>query len=174
MQARCCRGDLKRRRALLTWLAVVALAPVLGACGGDEGDDAPTGAAAAEATAETAGTHTEASAEHGMLSVALGPVEDSGVSGDATLRKVGKKVRVTVRLSEPLPGRLPAHLHVGTCEVVPNLDVLNSLDEIVDGKSHTTLKFTTWADVIEKDELSIHVHSPDLATLACGDVPHGS
>ena len=105
-----------------------------------------------------------------MITAVLNPLNDSDVSGKVTLRRrAADKVRVAVRLDDPVPGRLPAHLHIGTCAVQPNLDVLNSLENVVRGRSDTVLQYTTWAD-IRAGTFSIHVHSPELDTIACGDL----
>jgi hypothetical protein len=108
-----------------------------------------------------------------VLRVALKPLNGSGVSGTATLTRIGQKVRVVVTLSRAVPGKLPAHVHIGSCKIQPNLNVLNTLTSVVKGTSVTVLEFTTWKDILAR-RFSIHVHRPNYDVIACGDVPHGS
>jgi hypothetical protein len=111
-----------------------------------------------------------AAPQHAPVVVRLKPRNGSGVSGTATLSSAGTKVHVVLRLSKPVRGSLPVHLHVGSCKVDPNLNVWESLKNVVKGTSATTLKYTTWA-TLRGRAYSIHVHEPGYALIACGDLP---
>ncbi len=95
----------------------------------------------------------------------------AGVSGTATLARAGKNIRVVVKLSRSVPGRLPAHLHIGPCSIERNISVREGLNNVVKGTS-VTITSTTWA-TLRKARHSIHVHKPGYtgAVIACGDVP---
>jgi hypothetical protein len=100
----------------------------------------------------------------------------SGVSGTATLRRVVKGVRVVVRLSEPVPGSLPAHIHTGPCSREPtfaNPRIWRSLNYVVGGRSATTVGTTL--KTLRARRFSINVHDPEsLLPIACGDIPRAS
>jgi hypothetical protein len=106
------------------------------------------------------------------LVIELKPRDGSGVSGTATLALVGGHPRIVVVLKQPVPvrGSLPAHLHIGSCAVVPNLNVQSSLRNVVDGRSVTVLRYTSWA-TLRSRTYSIHVHAPTYDVVACGTVP---
>ncbi len=107
------------------------------------------------------------------LTIKLKPKGGSGVSGTATLTSVGESsMRVVVRLNKPVRvrGSLLAHLHIGTCKVSPNLNLRAGLNNVVRGRSTTLVDFTPWATLRARKH-SIHVHAPDYAVIACGDVP---
>jgi hypothetical protein len=162
-------------RVLMRCLGAAALVAGIAACGEDATGDAANGAAkrgnAPTPTTQEGGTETMAEAPTGdTITATLHPLTDAGVAGKVTLRRVRKQVRVAVRLDDRVPGRLPAHLHIGTCAVQPNLDVLNSLEDVVRGRSDTVLQYTTWAD-IRTGTFSVHVHAPSFEAIACTDLP---
>lgn len=105
------------------------------------------------------------------LVVKLKAKNHAGVSGTATLARAGKNIRVVVKLSRSVPGRLPAHLHIGPCSIERNINVREGLNNVVKGTS-VTITSATWAP-LRKARHSIHVHKFGYTgtVIACGDVP---
>lgn len=103
--------------------------------------------------------------------VVLEMQNDSGQSGEATLKEVDGKVLVTLDMtSEGEMGTQPAHIHVGSCPE-PGA-VKYPLENIVDGESETTLE-VDMATLMNELPLAINVHksAADLKTYtACGDI----
>jgi len=103
--------------------------------------------------------------------VTLEPVDDSGVSGQATVMHTEDELVVVLEL-EGLPeaGEFAAHIHAGSCAeggpvAVPLNDVI--ADEEGFGTSTTALD----ADAIDHDgEYFFQVHSADGPPIACGDL----
>jgi uncharacterized surface protein with fasciclin (FAS1) repeats len=106
----------------------------------------------------------------------LAPVGDSGVSGTATLDRIGTQTLVTLNLQgTPAGGNHPAHIHTGDCE--PMAGVAYPLTN-VDG---TTGMSTTLVDVplgqLLQGNFALRVHlAPDqLSTVVtCGEVGGGA
>ena len=102
--------------------------------------------------------------------VKLKPVDHSGVSGTATLTRVaGDRTRVVIVLDKREPGKLPAHLHIGSCKVKDS-EIKAGLHDVVRGRSVTTLDLPTWTE-LQHTRLSVHVHVPSFVVIACGDAP---
>jgi hypothetical protein len=125
---------------------------------------AAVGAGATRGPAEAEGKRSE------TIVVKLKPVDGSGVSGTATLQHVGDRTRVAIALGKHPPGKLPAHLHFGSCRIPNNSNLAAGLNDVVKGRSVTTLDLPTWAE-IRKAKLSVHVHVPSFWVIACGDLP---
>jgi hypothetical protein len=108
-----------------------------------------------------------------VIRVRLLPANGFHVSGTATLTHLGTRTRVVIALTKSMPGRLPAHIHIGPCKLDPNLNLKAGLNDVVNGRSTTILDpFPTWAELL-KGALSIHVHNPrTLATVTCGNFPN--
>jgi hypothetical protein len=109
----------------------------------------------------------------GALVVKLKAKHGSGVSGTATLTPVGKGFRVALRVKSRFRGALPAHIHTGPCRIEPTFAdprIWNSLNDVVNGKSVTTIKTTTWK-TLRAETFSINVHAPSYTVVACGDIP---
>ena len=103
--------------------------------------------------------------------VALEPVDDSGVSGQATAMHTEDEVVVVLELEGlPAAGEYAAHIHAGTCAeggpvAVPLNDVI--ADENGTGTSTTAMD----ADAMDHEEAHFfQVHSADGPPIACGDV----
>ena len=108
-----------------------------------------------------------------VVVVKLKPVDHSGVSGTATLTRLsGDRTRVVIVLGKREPGKLPAHLHFGPCKVLTS-DIKAGLNDVVRGRSVTTLDLPTWTE-IRRTTISVHVHVPSFVVIACGDLPRKS
>ena len=100
----------------------------------------------------------------------LRPVDSSGVSGTVTLTRLsGDRTRVVIVLDKREPGKLPAHLHIGSCKLLTS-DIKAGLNDVVRGRSVTTLDLPTWTE-IRHARISVHVHVPSFVVIACGDLP---
>jgi hypothetical protein len=111
------------------------------------------------------------------VEIALKPAHHSGVTGTARLVPGAKDLTVTLTLDKGVKGTLPAHIHTGPCSDEPtfkNPRIWANLDELVDGRSETTVNVVTLAE-LEAEPASINVHDPehDLRALVCGDIPRG-
>jgi hypothetical protein len=98
----------------------------------------------------------------------------SRVSGSATLTAAPEGVRVVLRMSGPLKGAFPAHIHTGPCRREPtfaNPRIWSSLFDVVKGRSVTEVTTNTLKSLRAK-QFSINVHHPrTLGVIACGDIP---
>lgn len=100
--------------------------------------------------------------------VQLGALNGSGESGTATLKSLGAKTLVTIRLSNGGDTEQPAHFHTGTCDKYAPRP-LHPLNDVVNGKSETTLNVPI--DKLTGGDLIVNVHKSyaDIATQAsCG------
>ncbi len=130
-----------------------------------------------------AGTLVVGSVAHGQLHGARGgkavvvklhPKNGSGISGTATLIPAVSQLRVVVKLGKPVEGYLPVHIHTGSCKHEPtwsNPRLKDVLDDVVDGKSDTTVADTL--ETLQHGIFSINVHKQDYPNraIACGDIP---
>jgi Cu/Zn superoxide dismutase len=107
------------------------------------------------------------------VTITLHAVDNSGVTGTATLTPMGESTMVTLEINNPPPGALPAHIHFDTC-ANPS-DIRFGLSNVVDGKSETTVSGSIAYLRRGHGRFSINVHraQPDLPIIACGDVPPG-
>jgi hypothetical protein len=104
----------------------------------------------------------------GPVVVTLDALNGSGESGTATLKPVGNKTVVTIKLSGGSDVEQPAHFHTGTCAKYEPRP-LYPLEDVVNGKSTTTLDVPiaklTGGDLI----INVHKSYADIATqAACG------
>jgi hypothetical protein len=116
-------------------------------------------------------------APHRALVFKLNEKHGSGASGTATLAAVRRDVRVVLRLTAPAGNGFPAHIHTGPCRREPtfaNPRIHLSLNDVVKGRSVTTLRRTTMRRLRAR-AFSINVHDPStLGVIACGDIPRAS
>jgi hypothetical protein len=170
------------------WLALALVAVVFAVgCGGD--DEAGTPAAEDTSATETTATEETTATGHEAgepIEVTLDAVDDSGVSGTATLaegegdREPTFTVDVTV---EPAgQSARPAHIHDVTCaEYAEITDTDEQAKTVVDtltnvgGEPSTT---SVSGELAERTtgEYSINVHASAIPfpAIACGDIPaHG-
>jgi Cu/Zn superoxide dismutase len=103
--------------------------------------------------------------------VALAPVRESGVSGEATALHSEDEVVIVLEVQGlPRAGQYAAHIHAGTCaDGGPVAVPLNAVvaGEDGDGTSSTTLD----PDDMDHDRAHFfQVHSADGPPVACGDM----
>ncbi|HKG24417.1 MAG TPA: hypothetical protein VKB09_02165, partial [Thermomicrobiales bacterium] len=128
---------------------------------------APAPAGTAEATPE-AGDDDEATANE--LTIDLGELNDSGISGTATLRANGDQTDVELSLDGATGGH-PAHIHNGTCtDLDPNPAYpLEEVDE--NGKSTTTVDISLEDLQAEPFAVNIHKSADEIGIyVACGEI----
>jgi plastocyanin len=106
-----------------------------------------------------------------VVTVKLDTLNDSGISGTATLTANGDQTRVVLKLNGATGGH-PAHIHQGTCnELDPN--PLYPLQEVdADGNSDTTIDVKL-AD-LQSAPFAINVHksADEIGVyVACGNIP---
>jgi hypothetical protein len=151
-------SDMRKTAIVLLCLAAATIA----ACGGDD-----SGGAAASAATPTA--------QPAPVEFPLAPAHHSGVNGTATLTPDGDNLNVTLKLSKPVAGSLPAHIHTGPCSDEPTMSnprIWVGLHEVVHGHSETTTNVVTLKE-LESEPASINVHDLNhhLRPLVCGDLP---
>lgn len=106
-----------------------------------------------------------------IFSVPLDDVEDSGISGGASIRGVDGQTEVTVFISEgETDGDHPVHVHEGTCEDLG--DVVYPLENITEGESVTTLDIELSELMTGEYAINAHQSEDDISTfIMCGNVP---
>jgi hypothetical protein len=105
------------------------------------------------------------------VTVQLGPVNNSGESGKATLTPMDGMTKVVINLAGTPEGvAQPVHIHRGTCENLGG--VKYPLEEVKNGKSETTVN-AKLSDLTTGDfAINVHKSEKDLSThVACGDIP---
>jgi len=120
-------------------------------------------------------TYTKAEGEEAATSetvtVELGVVNNSGVSGEATLTPVDNKTKVVIKLTGAPEGiAQPTHIHQGTCE---NLGVPQyPLEGAKNGESETTVDVKL-SDLTTGDfAINVHKSEKEISTyVACGEIP---
>jgi hypothetical protein len=107
-----------------------------------------------------------------IFSVPLDSVDDSGVTGGASIRGVDEGVEITIFISEgDEDGVHPVHVHDGTCDDLG--DVAYPLEDIEGGESVTTLEDVTLADLMTGEyAINAHQSEDDMETyVMCGNIP---
>ncbi|MBI4218682.1 MAG: hypothetical protein HY682_00965 [Chloroflexi bacterium] len=172
-------------RLLLGILAILALI-ALAACARVEEEEeteegavfgSPTAPVAAPGGGTPVGQPTETPAagekEAGMVEVDLKAEGDFGQDGKATFKADDDKTIVTIEMESGEAGMSqPAHIHKDSCAAKSDIEF--PLENVVDGKSETTLDVSF--DDLFGEERSINVHkSEDEADVivACGDLEKG-
>ena len=133
-----------RRRLMLT---IIGPMLVLAACGGN-------------------GT-TE---DTGAVTVNLAALNDSGITGTATLTESDGQTTVVVTLDNAGAGPQPIHIHPGTCATLDPMPAY-PLTNVTNGGSETTVDATIAS--LQSDSFAINAHkSPEEAQIyvACGDI----
>ena len=112
------------------------------------------------------------------VTITLNEVEESGVSGSATLTAKGDEVVVSSQIEgEMVKGEHPTHIHAGTCDdfdpdpTFPlNTVVLDPVDN--EGVSETTVDAVSLDELIRGDwVILVHKSAEELSTyLVCGEV----
>lgn len=107
----------------------------------------------------------------GAINISLSSQNNSGQSGTATLAEENGKVKVTINVSGGnFTNPQPAHIHLGSCPK-PG-EVVYPLQDVVDGKSTTTLN-VTMKELKAKGALAINIHkSAEEVSIytVCGDI----
>ena len=151
---------------LLSSLSIASL--LIAACAAGGGGTATRGnpsQAAATAGATTGGTEQ-------AVEVQLAELNDSGVSGTATVTDLGNgTLRVEIDVEAGGNEAMPAHIHPGTCE---ELDPAPQypLSDVEDGTSTTEIEATLAS--VQTGEFAINLHESTEAVetyTACGDIP---
>lgn len=107
-----------------------------------------------------------------IFSVALDDVDDSGVSGGASVRGVDEGVEITVFISQGDEGGVhPVHVHDGTCDDLG--DVAYPLENIEDGESVTVIEDISLGDIMTGEyAINAHLSEDEMDTyVMCGNVP---
>lgn len=118
--------------------------------------------AAAPALAQTGGQ---------KVTVQLGPQNNSGERGTATLTADGSRTRVEINLAGAATGSSqPAHIHEGTCAKLDPKPKYG-LSNVVDGKSTSTVPVALDAILDGKHAINVHKSAQEVQTyVACGDL----
>ncbi len=129
---------------------------------------------AAQSTPPAAGTATPAvtpAPDARRLTIDIGQLNDSGVTGTATLYEAGKDQTIVEIAVKNVSGNHPAHIHVGTCEKIapePAYDLQN-IDK--SGKSTTLIKVSLDALLAKPYVIDAHLSPNELGTLImCGEI----
>jgi hypothetical protein len=103
--------------------------------------------------------------------VALRTLNDSGVSGTATLTDLGNsRTRVEIAVEPAGNPDMPAHIHPGTCEDLTPQPRF-PLENVQGGRSVTEVPASL--DELTRGDVAINVHhsNEDMATYtACGEI----
>lgn len=155
------------------WL-LLALPLTLAACGGDDEVDT-TLEGIDTATVATATTDTAAHDMAAMpMTVAMQPVGNSGVTGQATLTPSGTQTQVQVQVTGLTPGAHPGHIHTGNC-AAPG-PVVQPLPEITAGADGSGSANTTLAldhATLMNGQHMIGYHGEGGAVVVCAELtPH--
>jgi hypothetical protein len=147
--------------AILTAL-VFGVVLALAGCGGDADEEARGETRTVEATGD-------------RRTVKLSERHGSRQSGTATLTSVGESTNVVIVLSNPRRGRIPAHIHTGTCEDRGEIEY--ELADVVGGTSETTVEASLDFLLGATDAafaVDVHESATELDTyVACGTLSSG-
>ncbi|MEA2525033.1 MAG: hypothetical protein QOF73_2260 [Thermomicrobiales bacterium] len=124
-------------------------------------------AATDEATPE-AGDDVDASADG--LTIDLGELNDSGMSGTATLRANGDQTDVELNLVGATGGH-PAHIHRGTCVDLDPNPAFPLQDVDANGQSTTTVEISLEDLQAEPFAVNLHKSAEEIGLyVACGEI----
>lgn len=104
--------------------------------------------------------------------VPINELNDSGVSGDASLTDNGNGSTTVDVLVDGATGGHPAHIHAGTCADLG--DIVYPLTDVDASGASVTVIETSLADLLASGPYAINVHlSADAigTYVACGDIP---
>lgn len=158
-------------------LALLAFPLMMVGCEADDPTVDTMGTADTTAMATSPATGMDTGAAQGMAStVALQPLAESGVSGEATLTETGQQMQVMVRLvgSEP-DARHEGHIHQGTCDdigpvVVPLQPV--QVDAQGSGTSTSTVDLPMQDAADGQHLISYHAAGGSPGPpVTCGEIP---
>ncbi|MEA2524583.1 MAG: hypothetical protein QOF73_1810 [Thermomicrobiales bacterium] len=112
-----------------------------------------------------------ASAQEDSITIDLEELNDSGVSGTATLTDNGDGTTTVSIQVDGATGDHPAHIHEGTCDDLnPNPEYpLNNVD--ADGVSETDVEVALDDLLAEPHAVNLHLSADNVATyIACGNI----
>lgn len=165
----------------MTRIASLALASLLlAACAGESEEMAEEIAAEGtpvDATQELAMDTVAAVVPEGAggmtLAADLQPLNNSGVTGQATMTESGQQVQAAVRISGANPGEHPGHVHRGSCDNLgPVVVPLPAITVGADGNGSATGTAAISADSLMAGGLVVNYHATDGAPIACGPIAH--
>lgn len=116
-------------------------------------------------------TATGALAQDSVV-VPINELNDSGVSGDASLTDNGDGSTTVDVLVDGATGGHPAHIHTGTCAELG--DVVYPLTDVDASGASVTIIEVPLADLLATGPYAINVHlsADEIGTyVACGDIP---
>lgn len=152
---------------------VLASFVALVACGGGGDQQAQTKTGEEQAAAgQQSQARKQAQRGPGAVTVSLSPKNDSGITGEAKIRRSGESIRVALLLRGLRPeGSYPAHIHKGTCKagggVATGLSSVSSNRSKM-GTSQTTIDATALSP---DSSYFLQAHLPDGTPAACGNIP---
>ena len=165
------------------WLLALPLA-MAGCGGGDEGNTDAETAVGDPATMQAASTDSGAATTpapagdtaggHGAMpmTVQLASVQNSGVTGEATLTAQGEQTQATVRLAGLKgTGAHPGHIHQGTCDKLGSVVApLPSITPGADGTGTATGTAAVPMNTAMNGQHVVNYHMPDGSPAACGAI----
>jgi plastocyanin len=137
------------------------------AIGGSSVSIAAPAAGTAEATPETGGNATAGTEE---VTINMRELNDSGISGTATLRANGDQTDVELHLDGATGGH-PVHIHQGTCDDLdPNPAYpLENVD--ANGESTTTVDISLTDLLASPYAINVHKSADEIGIyVACGEI----
>lgn len=189
--------SIKRKifgRAGASLAAVLILAPMLAACGGDNATPtkapttapivAPTNAvteptamaatavpsaAVMEPTAMVTAMSTPGGTMMEPMTIQMNAQNASGEDGTATIVKSDAGMVVTIDLKNGTTEPQPAHIHKGTCAALG--DVAQPLTNVVGGKSASTIPSTFTMEAGQSYAINVHKSAAEVSVyVSCGDI----
>lgn len=110
------------------------------------------------------------SAQDDPVDVEMGELNDSGLSGSASLEAAGDETVVSVDL-DGATGDHPSHIHEGTCDTLNPAPLYTLTDVDADGISETTVPVSLDELLESEYAINIHLSVDDIATyVSCGDI----
>jgi len=157
------------RTTTILLAAALGLALVATGCGSDDASDATTGLTDTEGLTETLGDALDEVPTAFTLSLA--EQNDSGITGEVELTPTSEgQLEVEIELDGSDGGPHPAHIHEGSCA---DLDPTPAfpLEDVVDGRSETTLELSTTELVAAEYAVNVHESAENADVyVACADV----
>lgn len=104
--------------------------------------------------------------------VPINELNDSGVSGDASLTDNGNGSTTVDILVDGATGGHPAHIHAGSCADLG--DIVYPLTDVDASGASVTVIETSLADLLASGPYAINIHlsADEIGTyVACGDIP---
>lgn len=130
---------------------------------------------AAPTTADAAATETPEATEEAddsadELTIDLDELNDSGMTGTATLRADGDETVVTLAL-DGATGDHPAHIHSGTCNDLDPNPAFPLVDVDANGASETTVGISLEDLQSEPFAINLHKSADEIGVyVACGNI----